>query len=697
MTTERGSGTAGSGSTIVTTASDIVNVAAGDIEATDVQAAINELDTEKVAKAGDTMTGDLTVPNLVTSGNVDGRDVSADGAALDLQTTAINTSANAAAITIDASENVGIGSTNPVAINGGAATRLHVQGDIVTTGLPIEVGRFEGGSDSDGAAAVVRLGTSNDRGLYLEGGRDGVVAYGAIGTTDAAGTKVESIRLNSVGNVGIGVTPESWNSVFSAVQVGGLGSLFSTASQAAGGATDVGSNVYFDGSWKYIVTDEASRYRQDSGTHQFLVAASGTADTAITWTTALTIYNSTNATFGGDVSLLDNKHLYIGNSGDLDLYHDGNSRIYNNSGALIIKEAVNGNLIYFRVNDSGGVERTPLTLGGSTGLDATFGGNIGINESSPDSPLHITTSDFDCAKFEGLRPTIFFYETDGSADENYQIRLDSGGLQFQTQNDAQGSANNTLILDASRNATFSGNVSLANSKLLYLGSSSQVSQYHDGSNHYITNTTGDTYFRVTGASQTTIFENDDSGGAKKTCIITGGSTPYVRLYYNNVERLKTTSTGIEMGTFSLTGASTGIQTRSTDALHRHSHTSTGTVALQNYYNPNGKVGQISINGTTTTYATTSDKRLKTSHGLLTNAADIVNSIGIHEYHFNSDESLTLHGVMAQDCYEVYPNAISKPEDEADNWGADYSKLVPIMLANIQDLNKQMEALKCQLN
>jgi hypothetical protein len=32
---------------------------------------------------GDTMTGDLTVPNVITSGNVDGRDVSADGTKLD--------------------------------------------------------------------------------------------------------------------------------------------------------------------------------------------------------------------------------------------------------------------------------------------------------------------------------------------------------------------------------------------------------------------------------------------------------------------------------------------------------------------------------------------------------------------------------------------------------------------------------------
>jgi hypothetical protein len=37
----------------------------------------------KVDTSGDTMTGDLTVPNLIVSGNVDGRDVSADGTKLD--------------------------------------------------------------------------------------------------------------------------------------------------------------------------------------------------------------------------------------------------------------------------------------------------------------------------------------------------------------------------------------------------------------------------------------------------------------------------------------------------------------------------------------------------------------------------------------------------------------------------------------
>lgn len=53
-------------------ATKIDNVAAGSLAATTVQAALNELDTEKVAKSGDSMSGALTVAGLIhsTSGGV---------------------------------------------------------------------------------------------------------------------------------------------------------------------------------------------------------------------------------------------------------------------------------------------------------------------------------------------------------------------------------------------------------------------------------------------------------------------------------------------------------------------------------------------------------------------------------------------------------------------------------------------------
>mgnify|MGYP003671705325 CR=1 FL=1 len=72
---------------------------------------------------------------------------------------------------------------------------------------------------------------------------------------------------------------------------------------------------------------------------------------------------------------------------------------------------------------------------------------IGINESSPQNQLHITTSDFKALQLEGPRPTAFFKETGASANENFQIRLDGGDLQFQQQNDAQSSASTKMQIN----------------------------------------------------------------------------------------------------------------------------------------------------------------------------------------------------------------------------------------------------------
>ena len=96
----------------------------------------------------------------------------------------------------------------------------------------------------------------------------------------------------ALGNVGVGVVPEAWDSVFSALQVGGTGALRSDASADASDTVGVSQNAYYDSAnsrWEYLVTDEASDYYQQSGSHYWRVAASGSADAAITWNTVMSI------------------------------------------------------------------------------------------------------------------------------------------------------------------------------------------------------------------------------------------------------------------------------------------------------------------------------------------------------------------------------------------------------------------------
>ena len=119
-----------------------------------------------------------------------------------------------------------------------------------------------------------------------------IAGFTSTGIDDNATSTAINIDAND--NVGIGVVPESaWRSSHSALQIGGLGSLLSDTSAAAGGGVYLTNNSYLGSSnWKHIITDEASEYSMFDGTHRFRVAPSGTADTTPSWITALNIANN---------------------------------------------------------------------------------------------------------------------------------------------------------------------------------------------------------------------------------------------------------------------------------------------------------------------------------------------------------------------------------------------------------------------
>ena len=102
------------------------------------------------------------------------------------------------------------------------------------------------------------------------------------------------------GNVGIGVNPEAWQAGYTALQIGGIGSLAIETAASAGSSLLIGNNTYYSSSaYKRIIADEeASLYRQNNGAHYLRVAGTGAADSTITWTNALTILNNGNVGIG---------------------------------------------------------------------------------------------------------------------------------------------------------------------------------------------------------------------------------------------------------------------------------------------------------------------------------------------------------------------------------------------------------------
>jgi hypothetical protein len=127
-------------------------------------------------------------------------------------------------------------------------------------------------------------------------------------------------------------------------------------------------------------------------------------------------------------------------------------------------------------------------------------------------------------------------------------------------------------------------------------------------------------------------------------------------------------------------------------------TKVGTTGLASHLifnNPNGAVGSINTSGSTTTYNTTSDYRLKQDFKDY-NGLDLVSSIKTYDYEWKSDNT-RMYGVMAHELAEVIPYAVQGEKDGEQMQSVDYSKLTPILVKAIQEQNQIIQELNERLN
>ena len=151
------------------------------------------------------------------------------------------------------------------------------------------------------------------------------------------------------------------------------------------------------------------------------------------------------------------------------------------------------------------------------------------------------------------------------------------------------------------------------------------------------------------------------GGAAEAGIFktSGGSSAYSSVFWN------TATTGNNL--FALFGTEASITTRGSITYNRGA-------------------GQVAYN-------ITSDARLKENIADSADAGGKIDAMQVRQFDWKETGNHLDYGFVAQELHNVAPHAVSKPEEEEAMWSVDYSKLVPMLVKELQSLRKRVAELE----
>ena len=552
--------------------------------------------------------------------------------------------------------NVGIGVTGPTA-------KLDVLGPDASTGT---IKWQNGGSRragylySDSGGVAIYDTALSEAGIYIMSNL----------RIDFRVNGGEKMRIDSSGNVGIGVTnPGNKLSVGGSVRVNSSGN----------------GQIFFGSGNLNIIELDGTDMKLSSGglvptitmSNQGLIKFGAYAlSGAGTPTKLLGVDNSGNVlttVSGGDLPGGPYLPLSAGSSYPLTgrLYAQDDIYI---SGSHVIKN-INNNLFLDSASGYNVIIRPQAT----EAMRITSTGNVGIGTTSPTFKLHVNSTD--------ASDNVAYIHHNNAAQSSgdvLKVRSDAGDNAGSALLNVANNTGSALYVRGDRNVGI--NNSAPNEKLSVRGNIELVGEGvgNCGVRYIKYNCPDEASYNVLGLTTSTanfitkVGINKTSPAVKldvSDSIAGSGFTNGLARFENTIE----TSIG---------GA--GV-------LNVANNYQGGFGTLIKFWFEESSVASINFNSSTNAvvYNTTSDYRLKEDLQQF-DGLEIVDQIKTYNYKWKKADARG-YGALAHELQEVFPDAVTGEKDGEDMQGVDYSTLVPVLIKSIQELKAEIELLKQQIN
>jgi len=474
--------------------------------------------------------------------------------------------------------------------------------------------------------------------------------------------------------------------------------------------------IYHSGTDSFINNDTGDLYLKNFANDKDIIFQSDDGSGGVTEYFRLD-GNNTNMVASKTIVFTDNAKASFGASEDLKIKHDGtNSFIINETGNLkITQNADDGDIVFQSDNGSGslatyfaldgGITRTVVyknfNFQDNVKLEMGTGADLQIYHDGSNSYIDDVGTGW--IKIRGNGGVLLESYSEG---ETMLKASRNGAVELYYDNSKKFETTSTGVT-VTGYLTATDSLLATNAVVIGTDSTPEQVSIFEGS-------TNEMWFQQSTSGGSVVFQTDNfiiNGHNGNETQFTSTKDGSVDLYYDNSKKLETTSDGVLVSGF-LESKKADTGAGYNDGIARFVNETTATsggssvINVRNTYgigfgglikfwstSTATSIGNISFNSSRTAvnYNTGSDYRLKEDYRDF-NALDLTSKIKVYDFKWKNVNDRS-YGVIAHELDEIVPSVVSGDKDGEEMQSVDYSKLVPVLIKSIQELEARLAALE----